>query len=326
MSRTTVGLMGPRFDDEVQVLIRALRERGARVRVLDLTGLPGAHRLEIADDAVTYDGRSVAEVGAFYLRRTRAPADAKALLELEQPRGGETDVRPGVERQLTRERELNALIASALGLLSAPIINPPEAQFVHPRKTLHLRTLAAAQLPVPPFVATNDPAVLQDFVAAQGDSGVCVKPLRGLLKTQLYDAHHPPDLTQRPVLLQQYVPGVTVRVYAVGGRPVAAGEMDNQGHVDSSVDPLPPRSTDLTAEETALVHRATRAVGLPFTGMDLQRPRAGGPSWVLECNAAPMFANFCRLTGADVAGALADYLLARAQGKGAWIDSSPPSV
>jgi hypothetical protein len=33
---------------------------------------------------------------------------------------------------------------------------------------------------------------------------------------------------------------------------------------------------------------------------------------VLECNAAPMFANFDRRTGADVAGALAELLVDRA--------------
>jgi len=322
MSRLIVGIIGPRFDDDVQVLIRALRERDVTVRVVDLTGLPGAHRLEIANQTVAYDGRSLADVQAFYLRRTRTPLDDTTLFESAGVRRNSRDRLEDILCQVTQEREVNALVAAALRLLTAPLINPLEAQFVHRRKVHHLRVLAAAEVPVPPFLATNDPVTFQSFIAEHIDSGICVKPLRGLLKTQLYDPRNPPDLTQRPVLLQQYIPGATVRVYAVGGCPVAAGEMPNQDHVDSSVDPLSPRPTTLTAEETAIVQRASRATHLPFTGLDLQRPLNSGQTCVLECNAAPMFANFCRHTGADVAGLLADYLISRARGKGTWIERS----
>lgn len=326
MNRPTIGLIGPRFDDEMQVLIRALRERDAGVRVVDLTGLPGAHRLEIADDTVSYDGQSLAEVRAFYLRLARMPLDEDTLFKPMEARAGEPGLLQDVLRRVDQEREVNALVTSALTLLPAPLVNPLQAQFVHSRKVHHLRVLAAARVPVPPFLASNDPAALHSFLDAHAASGICVKPLRGWLKTQLYHPGQLPDLSRRPVLLQQYIPGVTVRVYAVGGRAVTAGEMPNRGHVDSSVDPLAPRRTELSAEENAVVQRASRAAHLPFTGLDLQRPRDGGQSLVLECNAAPMFANFCRHTGADVAGSLADYLIARARGQDAWIDGPERSI
>jgi glutathione synthase/RimK-type ligase-like ATP-grasp enzyme len=214
------------------------------------------------------------------------------------------------------------LIWSALSLVPAPMVNTLTAQLVHPRKVHHLRTLAAAGVPVPPFVATNDADVIRDFVSRQPD-GAVLKPLRGFAKTRLLQAGEElPCLTRRPVLVQRYVPGATVRVYAVSGRPVAAGEMRNAGHVDTSVDPRAPVLVEPTGDERTIVARAARAAGLPFTGLDLQRPRDGGPAQVLECNAAPMFANFCRRTGADVAGPLADLLVRLARGGEVWKEES----
>jgi glutathione synthase/RimK-type ligase-like ATP-grasp enzyme len=98
--------------------------------------------------------------------------------------------------------------------------------------------------------------------------------------------------------------------------------MRNAGNVDSSVDPRAPVLVEPTGDERAVVARAARAAGLPFTGLDLQRPRDGGPAQVLECNAAPMFANFCRRTGADVAGPLADLLVRLAGGGAPWEEGS----
>jgi glutathione synthase/RimK-type ligase-like ATP-grasp enzyme len=98
--------------------------------------------------------------------------------------------------------------------------------------------------------------------------------------------------------------------------------MRNAGHVDTSVDPRAPVLVELSGDERTIVARAARAAGLPFTGLDLQRPRDGGPAQVLECNAAPMFANFCRRTGADVAGPLADLLVRLARGGEVWKEES----
>lgn len=310
-----IGLIGPRFDDEVLALSRALRPRDVDVRALDFTGLPGAHELRIQGDEVSYDGRSLSDIDAYYVRRLRwLPSETPLLESATDAERWEAELEKWFD-DLRLEREIEALIWSAASLLDAPLINTLPAQLVHPRKVHHLRTLAAAGVPIPSSVATND----REAIRGLAETGPTVlKPLRGLMKTQLLDQHRELPLEERPVLVQRHVPGVTVRVYAVAGRPVAAAEMLNEGHVDSSVAPLPAVLTDLTATEIELVRKSTRAVNLPFTGMDLQRPKEGGPTRVLECNAAPMFANFCRRTGADVAGPLAEYLIHRAHGGSPW--------
>ncbi len=321
MSGELIGVVGERYDDEVLALSRALRARGARVRVLDFTGLPGAHVLSIHDDEAVYDGRPLSSLEAIYIRRLRLAPDEDRLRGASE--AGWLEALDEWLEQMRAEREISALIWSALGLIEAPVINSLGAQLVHPRKVHHLRTLSRAGLPVPPLVATNDKAAIKAFLKEQRQrsSGVVIKPLRGLLKTQLLgDEQSVSELpiSRRPVLLQRLVSGVTIRVYAVAGLSVAAGELRNSGHVDSSVDPKAVQLVPLTGEELSIVGRASRAADLPFTGMDLQRPEGGGQVQVLECNAAPMFSNFSRRTGADVAGPLAEYLIHRARGGAVW--------
>jgi glutathione synthase/RimK-type ligase-like ATP-grasp enzyme len=78
----------------------------------------------------------------------------------------------------------------------------------------------------------------------------------------------------------------------------------------------------LSEAETGTACRAARAAGLDFAGIDLQRAADGSGTFVLECNAAPMFANFDRRTGADVAGALANLLLERARNPAPAVDAA----
>ena len=314
MSGPRIGILGPRADDEVLALSAALRARGARPWVVDLTGLPAVHALELRGDEPWFDGRGLREADAWYLRRLRDPVPVPR----PEPAAA-ADPQPRLERRrrwLTRleaERELAGLIDSVLALLPAPVVNPPAAQGVHRERVHHLRRLVAAGLPVPPFVATNDPDAVAAFVARHSPAGLLEKPLGGFRKT----ARLPPDpphvarLERRPVLLQRFVPGTTLRVYVADDRVAAAAELRNAGHVDSSVDPRPARRISLDDAEAAVAVRAARAVGLAFAGVDLQRAADGSGTFVLEANAAPMFANFDRRTGADVAGALAGLLVER---------------
>ena len=59
--------------------------------------------------------------------------------------------------------------------------------------------------------------------------------------------------------------------------------------------------------------KAADHLGLSWTGMDFMKERATGEFFILECNAAAMFAGFSYRTGFDVPGALADLLLKLAQ-------------
>jgi ribosomal protein S6--L-glutamate ligase len=65
----------------------------------------------------------------------------------------------------------------------------------------------------------------------------------------------------------------------------------------------------LTAEETDLAMRATQAVGLDYSGVDLMRTSRG--PMILEVNYNPFLKTTEAVTGVDIAGAVADVLLRR---------------
>ena len=106
--------------------------------------------------------------------------------------------------------------------------------------------------------------------------------------------------------------GRDVRVFVVGGRVVAAIERRaasgewrtnvSQGGTAHAL-ALPP-------EWEALALQAAAAVGADYAGVDLLPSRDGG-MFVLEVNGIPGWQGLQEATGADVAGAIVDHLIAR---------------
>ena len=70
------------------------------------------------------------------------------------------------------------------------------------------------------------------------------------------------------------------------------------------------RTVELSPEWSALALRAARAVGAEYAGVDLL-PARDGTVYVLEVNGIPGWSGLQHATGVDVAGAIADQLLAR---------------
>jgi glutathione synthase/RimK-type ligase-like ATP-grasp enzyme len=118
------------------------------------------------------------------------------------------------------------------------------------------------------------------------------------------------------VIFQEEAPGTNLRVYVVGGEPVAAyeiesDELDYRGHEKGlrRISPIPPRAA---LEST----RAAQACGMPFTGLDI-RFVSDQDFQVLECNPSPMFEGIERWTHErPITDALAEYLVQGVRGGG----------
>jgi RimK family alpha-L-glutamate ligase len=109
--------------------------------------------------------------------------------------------------------------------------------------------------------------------------------------------------------LQRFVDGATldVRAFVVGDRVEAAlartpreGELCSNRHQGGSMS-----AVELDAATTDLALRATRAVGLDYSGVDLLIG-ARGPE-VIEVNGTPSFRGIFDATGRDMAPAIVDY-------------------
>lgn len=296
-------LLGGAENAEIVAVQMALEALDAPFRVVDLPDFPEKVHLSHGMSGWSIDGKSLEGVRSIYVRalglHPLMPGSAVHLAE--RPTGW-----------IAQCDEKRALVESFLleqQAAGVPLFNAPEVNAQHHRKPYQLHLLATAGLPVPAWLATNDPDAVRDFLVESGQ--VIYKPLAGGALVQALcekdlTTGRLAALTLAPVLFQVYVAGASVRVYVVDGRVVAAGDILSS-HLDYRAGDAEAVATALSSEEEQLAVHATQVCGMGFSGVDLIRGEAG--SVVLECNPSPMFAGFEAMTGADVAGPLAEALL-----------------
>ena len=178
------------------------------------------------------------------------------------------------------------------------------------------RTLQRAQVPVPDFVVGCDLEQAAYFVDRHQQQ-VVVKPLMGgqvFLADFAFLKEHHAEVDRRPLLLQRRIIGRSLRGYVVDGAAVAVAEIVHGDVIDWRGDVRAVRPVRATASVQSVLSAATAALGLVFAAVDLEEEGGpGGEPWVLDVNPGPMFADFERGSGLDVAGPLADCLLQRAR-------------
>jgi len=298
-------IAGSRCDAESVRVACEAEKQGALVSFVDTGAFPQHVLLGSSAEGHMLERKSLPRIACVYIRSLSChPLMPDLSDELAQrPRG--------VIAQCAEKRALLESLLLDLARRGALLVNGLEANAQHSRKAHQLAILHAAGLPVPPWLATNDPQAVRAFVRAAGKA--VYKPLAGGATVRLVTRA---DLSRKrlaalaaaPVLFQQYVAGTPVRAYVVGRKVVAAAEIHSPEidyrRKEESVVPV-----TLTAMERKAAVTAARACGMAFTGVDFIRT-AGGFR-VLECNPSPMFAVFEKKTGMDVGGALAEFLCAR---------------
>lgn len=301
----TVLIFGATGDPQIVRVQDELRARKARAVLFDTAAFPARANATIAGDSIRVGGRRLpADICSVYLRGIGAspllPEYADDLKS--RPRG-----------LIAQIDECFALVASiilSLKMRGVRVVNDLEVNAQHSRKPYQLNLLLRAGLPVPQFLATNDPRRVRAFVRRVGRA--VYKPLAGgatvreVLRADL-SSDRLSALELSPVLFQERVDGVSVRAYVIGSRVVSAAAI-HSSELDYRRDEGAVVPLRLSAEERRACSRAARACGMRFAGVDLIR----GPRrfHVLECNPSPMFAVYEQKTGADIAGPLCDFLLA----------------
>ncbi|MBI4560015.1 MAG: hypothetical protein HY706_20680 [Candidatus Hydrogenedentes bacterium] len=285
-----------RVRDELQL-------RGASVMLVNTSAFPETTRLSFRDRVLVYQGQPLPVPHSVYLRSLSChPLTPTFQSELpKRPRG--------LIAQCDEKRAMLESLLLTLERRGARTVNRLEANAQHSQKPYQLELLRAAGLPVPRWLATNDPDAVRAFASDVG--ALVYKPLAGGATVRAVNAA---DLSPRrlrllssaPVLFQERVEGMSVRAYVVGQRVVAAAEIHSR-ELDyrRGEDTVVP--TRLSAKLQEAVLTAAQACQMEFAGVDLIRFRAGFK--LLECNPSPMFATFEKKTTTNIAGPLADYLL-----------------
>jgi len=298
-------IVSGRKDAEARRVAEALGELRVPAAFLDSAAFPGGARCSNGEGRFFVEDAEQAAPGTVYLRGLASHPLLPGYHEdlVERPRG--------LVAQCEEKRAFLESVLLTFERAGARLVNTLEANRQHSCKPWQLYLLQRAGLPVPRWVASNDPRAVRAFVK---ETGPCVyKPLAGGATVRMVEKkdlgrERLASLALAPVLFQQYYAGMSVRVYVVGGRVVAAAEI-RSGEVDYRREEQEVVATCLSPEERRAAVAAARACGMAFTGVDLLRGADGFR--VLECNPSPMFAVFEQKTGLDVAGPLARLLCCR---------------
>lgn len=307
MIRGPVAIVGSLSDEHVRAVHERLRERGHEPLVFDAQRFPEELPVSLGDapDEIVIEGRRVGRPAAVYVRSLYS---SPAAFGVDADEAMKEDWR----RTTAMFRERTTLL-SAIVLrweqLGAAMYNSVQLG-VNITKPYQLSLLAAAGLPVPRTLWSNDPAAVRRFCAEQE---AIYKPVAGGATTRRVETKDLTDerlarLAAAPVCFQELLPGDDVRVYVIDGRVVCALRI--------VTDAIDFRQNERTIEPIALGRdverecvRAAEIVGLRYTGMDIKGDRAGRYK-ILECNPSAMFIGFEARAGVDIRGPLCDALLA----------------
>jgi glutathione synthase/RimK-type ligase-like ATP-grasp enzyme len=281
---------------------------------LDLAELPRRGRVVLGFGRAARE--RIVVVGAGEIR-----ARDVAVVWWRPPRPLVADRRLGAASAAFAVRQMAEALLGLASTLDARWVNDPWREAVAARKPHQLAAAERVGLRVPRTLVTNDPTRARRFVGARGPSRTVHKALDATPEdwqpTRLVapeDVRRIGEIRHAPVVLQEYVPGVDVRV-TIAGRVLFATEIDARAtpspedfrpaFATARVTPctLPP---DVTRRLRALVAE----LGLRFAAIDLRR-RGDGEHVFLEVNPSGQWLFLEERTGQPITEAVARLLASR---------------
>ena len=208
--------------------------------------------------------------------------------------------------------EVSALLESYLHVLErkgARLVNSPKANEQRRLRPYQLEVLHSRDIPVPRWLATNNPAAVRRFVGQVGR--VLMQPLSGGAHGRLLDENDLDDfrmdaLGHAPALFREFNEGAVYRAFVVGKSVVAIGEIAPMGE-DAATSEQGMTTGRLKGGERKAAEAAARACHMHFAAVDVLRIPGGFR--ILGCDPMPDFAAFESATGADIASPLAHLLV-----------------
>jgi glutathione synthase/RimK-type ligase-like ATP-grasp enzyme len=304
-------------DEHAPLMLRALEAIRAPVTVLDFSDLPRHGRIVLSHGGrarrreLRLDGRPPIDpdqVTAVWWRRPLPFAAAAALSRQDAS---------FANRQMGE-----AIMGIVASLREARFVNEPWRAQVASHKTHQLAAAERAGLPLPRTLVTSDPDEARAFLDACGPDGAIHKALHAIEADWRTTRRVGPDdlarlasLPLAPVIFQERVPGVDVRVTVVGDQLFAA-DLDARDTV--SPDDFRPvthlcrvAACELPDRIAAGLRRLMADLGLVYGAADFRRRDDG--SWAfLELNPSGQWGFVEERTGQPITAALARLLAGRA--------------
>lgn len=311
-------LLTNRHDVTTDFVVAALRRRGSPYVRMNTEDLLRSWRVTWKTSgwhAVDGRGRTLQsrDVAGCYYRRPRAPHPVDGTAQS----AGSFATREG-----------GALLRGLLADTTATWVSEPRAIEAAEDKLLQLRTAKGLGFTIPRTVVTNVPDEARAFVLSVdaaivkplSSGNLCDEPPQLAYTTELRRDQDLDDVELAPHLIQEGVQKLAdLRVTVVGDRTFAC-RIASQAHRSTSLDwrravnegiDLDHTLVELPASVEAMCVSLVRTLGLRFGAIDFAETREGVT--FLEINPNGQWAWIEQRTGAPVADALADALLAANQ-------------
>jgi len=301
-------------DEHAGPVLAALRRLGAEARLIDQADFPRRGGV-----ALGYGGAG--EGGALEGPWGSIEASQVTAVWWRRPRDFEASGALASGDAAYAVRQTGEALGGFWASLDARWVNQPWAQLAAGHKPRQLDAARRAGLEVPPTLITNLPARARAFLGAQRGGAVC-KALHATPEdwqpTRLVgpgDLERLDEVRFAPVIFQAFVPGVDVRVTAVGERLFAAAIDAREtaspadfrpAFAEARVEPC-----ELPPPVAGRLRSLLRDLGLAYAAIDLRRTAAGQHVF-LEVNPAGQWLFVEERTGQPIAEALAALLAGRA--------------
>lgn len=303
-------------DEHTENVVEKLKSRGREVQQIDLADFPTRQDLTLhwpADDAPpsfctggSAGGVDLSGVRAAWWRR----------------------VTPFVADDAIRDPQIQAFAISEtaeaingmLDSLSCKWMNPRYADEAAHHKPLQWSIAKKVGLKLPRTLVTTDPTAARNFITSIGVGKVVYKSFLAMHNAwretrliQKEDLERLELVRLAPVIFQEYIPGVDLRIIAVGNQLYTAeiDARDTAYPVDMRmvIGEAPIRPIQLPAAVNDALLKLQQQLGLLYGAIDVRRTEQG-EYYFLEVNPAGQWMFVETRTGLPVSQAIADYLMA----------------
>ena len=287
---------GPRTDAPIERVLEALEVRGAEIFHVDETDLTSL-RYDVVFESTC--------AGWIELKGRRVATD--------DFRG--VYIRPGQPVSGVATKASMVLLA-LISKIGAVVINHPAAGSSNASKPYQLGLIAQAGFRVPDTLVTTDPGSAREFLREHGRLIYkSVSGIRSIVATlEAGDEARLEDVSTGPVQLQEYVPGLDVRVHVAGTQWFACSVRSSAADYRHAGTPAELSEFELPESIGKQLLSLVHGMKLLVAGVDLRLTPDG--SWVcFEVNPSPGFTWYEEATGHQIAEAIAELLLSsRLQG------------
>ena len=305
-----VGLIGPADREELIRLSMRFEERSVEAVILDSRKDPA---IRLSPPSESAYGVDLAGLSAFYVADLGLPSPVV--------RGGDgaVDVEASA-KALERSRRHLAVWNALLSRLAmrCPVVNPMQTHDIHAVKPWEVAAYIQRGLPVPITIATSDAEALVDIPDDPPDGWIRKGMVGGYDYTEQYA---PPDSIERagellrsgPAMVQERIMGENLRAFVLDGEMIGAAEVISRAgtETDSRRGNIRVRRVELPDEAARAAVAAAEQWGMIFAAVDFMVDARTGRYVILECNSAPFFVNFEKMTGLPISSRLAGFLARR---------------